>query len=225
MTSRIAIACVLAAAVSSCGRSSNEQARAEVEKGAETMKQGAAEIARSAEEMAKGAGRGSEQMAQGLQQMAQGFQKMAQDSAKPVDYEALKALMPEVGGWTKGEVRGEQTNLPMAISRAEARYRKDNSSIELEITDTALSQLLLAPMSMFLTSGYAERSDDGFKRAARIGGHPGMEEWNTSSKRGEVTAVVANRFIVQATGHDVADLAVMRQVVESVDLTKLGSLK
>lgn len=225
MTKRVVIACFVLAASAACGQSTDQQAQEELEKGAETLKQGAEQMAKSAEEMAKGAGQSSDQMAQGLQQMAQGFQKMAQGSAKTVDYEVLKALVPDVSGWTKSDVRGEQTNLPMSISRAEARYRKDNSSIELEITDTALSQLLLAPMSMFLNSGYSERSDEGFKRAAKVGGHPGMEEWNSSSKRGEVTAVVANRYIVQATGHDVANLDAVRKVVESVDLSKLGSLK
>jgi uncharacterized phage infection (PIP) family protein YhgE len=224
VTKRLIIAgCMLVAAA--CGQSSSEQAQAELEKGAETVKQGAEQMAKGAEQMAGTAGQSGEQMAQGLQQMAQGFQKMAQGSAKTVDYEALKALVPDVAGWTKGGVRGEQTNLPMSISRAEARYTKDDSSIELEITDTALSQLLLAPMSMFLNSGFSERSDEGFKRAAKISGHPGIEEWNTESKRGEVTAVVANRFIVQATGHDVAGIEAVRKVVESVDLTKLGSLK
>ncbi len=138
-------------------------------------------------------------MAAGLQKMAQGFQQMAQGAAKPVDFEQLKSALPEVGGWTRANPRGEQVNMPVAISRAEARYTKDNSRVELEIVDTALSQLLLAPVSMFLGSGYSERSDDGFKRAAKIGGQPGFEEWNTDNKRGEVTAVVGEP--VHREGH------------------------
>ena len=145
---------------------------------------------KAAEQMAKDAQACSAQMAAGLQQMAQGFQQMAQGATKPVDFEQLKSALPEVGGWTRSNARGEQVNMPVAISRAEARYQKDNSRVELEIVDTALSQLLLAPMSMFLGSGYSERSDEGFKRAAKIGGQPGLEEWNAEIKRGEVTAVV-----------------------------------
>jgi hypothetical protein len=78
---------------------------------------------------------------------------------------------------------------------------------------------------MFLGSGYSERSDDGFKRSAKIAGQPGFEEWNTQDKRGEVTAVIANRFIVKGTGHQVDSLDTVRSVVESVDLGKLASLK
>lgn len=178
-----------------------------------------------AEAMAKATGQDTEQMAQGLQQMAQGFQQMAQGTAKPVDFEVLKALLPELGGWTRTNARGEQVNMPIAISRAEARYQRGDSTIELEITDSALSQLLLAPMSMFLGAGYSERSDEGFKRSTKIGGQPGYEEWNTDSKHGEVTTVVANRFIVKADGRDVSDLAPVRQLIEAVDVSKLAGMK
>lgn len=222
MTKRIAIAGLTLAVTAGCGGSSNDkaaEAAAQVQQGAQQLQQGA-------EQMAKASGQSAEQMAQGLQQMAQGFQQMAQGAAKPVAYEELKALVPEVSGWTRGEVRGEQQSMGgFSVSRAETRYRRDDSSIELEITDTALSQLLLAPMSMFLAAGYEERSDDGFKRSTKIGGHPGVEEWNVKSKRGEVTTLVANRFIVKGTGRDISDLAPVRELVSAVGLAKLAALK
>jgi hypothetical protein len=204
VTRRIGIAWLVAAlATVGCGGQTPSGQQGQQSQGAEALKQGA----------------------QGMEQMAKGFQQMAQGAAKPVDFEQLKAVLPEVSGWTRTDVRGEQVNMPIAISRAEARYQKDNGNIELEITDTALSQLLLAPLSMFLASGYEERSDDGHKRAVKVGGQPGMEEWNARSKRGEVTAVVGNRFIVKATGRDVADLAAVRQVVELVGFNRLAALK
>lgn len=212
---------VASALVVACSGSQQQQA----EEAAKKMEEGAAQIQKAAEQMAKDAQGSSGQLAQGLQQMAQGFQQMAQGSAKPVDYELLKGALPQVSGWSMGNARGEQVNMPVAISRAEAQYTKDNSRVELEIVDTALSQLLMAPMSMFLAAGYSERSDDGFKRAAKVGGQPGFEEWNAGDKRGEVTAVVANRFIVKGTGHDVANIDAVRGVVESVDLGKLATLK
>jgi hypothetical protein len=214
----VSAAVVVAAA---CGRSEQQQA----EEAAKQLEQGAEKMAEAAEQMAKGAQDSSAQMAQGLQQMAQGFQQMAQGAAKPVDFEQLKAALPEINGWTMSDARGEQVNMPVAISRAEARYSRDQSRVELEIVDTALSQLLLAPMSMFLASGYSERSDDGFKRAAKIAGQPGMEDWNSQTRRGEVTAVVENRFIVKATGHQVDNIETVRGAVEAVDLAKLASLK
>lgn len=211
----------LALTLAACGGSEQQQA----ENATQQMQQSAQQMQQAAEQMAQGAENSSEQMAQGLQQMTQGFQQMAQGSATPVDFEVLKAALPEVGGWTMGDARGEQMNMPMAMSRAEAEYSRDSSRVELEIIDSAMSQLLLAPMSMFLSSGYSERSDEGFKRAAKINGHPGMEEWNAETRRGEATAVVANRFIVKATGHAVESLDTVRAVLDAVDFAKLATLK
>jgi hypothetical protein len=91
--------------------------------------------------------------------------------------------------------------------------------------DTGLSQLLLAPLSVFLASGYAERSDDGFKRAVRIGQQPGMEDWSSTSLRGEVTALVANRFVVKAIGHDIDAIDPVRAIVEAVDFSSLAAVR
>jgi X-X-X-Leu-X-X-Gly heptad repeat protein len=222
VTKRIIVASLVLTALAGCGKSAEQKPAGEV---ASTPAEGASKMQQGAEQVAKGAQQGSDQMAQGLQQMAQGFQQMAQGSATAVDYEALKALLPDVDGWAKSDTKGEQLSMPVQYSRAETRYQKDESRVELEITDSAMNQLLLAPMSMFLASGYSERSDDGYKRAAKVGGYPGLEEWNTESKRGEVTAVVNNRFIVHGTGHDIDNLDPVRKVVESVNLSKLAALK
>ena len=222
MTRRILVS-IVAIALAACGKSDQQK---QAETAAKTMEQGAKTMEQGANQIAQGAQQGSNQMAQGMAQMAQGLQQMAQNpNVKVVDYEELKALLPEVSGWTRSEAKGEQSNVIVATSRASAVFRKDDSRIELEITDSAMSQMILAPMAMFLNSGYSERSDDGFKRAAKVGGQPAMEEWNVGSKRGEVTALVGGRFLVKATGDDVPNLDPVRAVVESVNLAKLAALK
>jgi hypothetical protein len=168
---------------------------------------------------------GAEQAAQGLQQVAQGFQTMAQGAAKPVDFEQLKAFAPEVGGWTRSNLKGQQMNMPFAMSNAEANYAKGESSIELQITDSALNQLIFAPFTMFLAAGYDERSDDGYKKAIKVGGQPGFESWEKGNKQGEITVVVANRFLIVATGRDVESVEPVRKLVEAIDLAKMAALK
>jgi hypothetical protein len=134
-------------------------------------------------------------------------------------------LLPDIAGWTRSEVTGEQLTTPVTYARAEAVYRKDDSRIELVITDSALSQLLLAPVSIFLGPGYSERSDDGFRRAVKVGGQPGMEQWNSGSRRAAVTALVANRYLVHASGDDVSGVEPVMAAVESVNLSRLAALK
>lgn len=217
MTRQRVMAGLVIVATAGCGGSGERRA----EQAAEQVQQGAEQIQRAAEQAAEG---GAQQLAEGLQQMTQGLQQM-QDRVAVVDFEVLKGLLPTVPGWTQSSARGEQVSMPIRVSRAEARYNRGDSNIELEITDSAMSQILLAPMSMFMASGYSERADDGFRRAARIGGHPGSENWNSQSRRAEVTTIVSNRFIVRAAGREVDDLAPVRQIVEAVNLSTLESLK
>ena len=142
-----------------------------------------------------------------------------------IDYEALKVALPELDGWRRAETKGEQLTTPIAYSRAQARYQRDSSHIDLEISDTGMSPQLLAPVSMFLTAGFSERSDDGYKRAVKVSGQPGLEAWNGRSQEGEVTAVIRDRFIVHAVGHEMSNIDPVRTLVAAVDLSKLPSVK
>ena len=217
---RIAVVAALIS-MAACGgseRARNEEATRQLEKGAQQVQQGAGK-------MAEGARQGSAEMARGFQQMARGLQQMAQGSVTPVPFESLIPFLPEIPGWTRSDPKGESVTTPMAHSRAEARYTRGEARLTLAIADTALSAILTAPLAMFLESGFAERDVDGFKRATKVAGHPGLEDWNAPSKRGEVTVLVAERFIVKASAHDVASIDVVRKVVETVDIGKLAALK
>lgn len=211
---RLAVAACIVATTAGCGGSEQER----TEQVAEQIQQGAEQIQRAAEEVV-------ENGAAGLEQVTRDLVDMARTVTAVVDHEALSNLMPEVDGWNRSGVRAEQTSVPMKVSRAEARYNRGDGTIELEIIDAALSPMLLAPMSMFLSAGFSERSGEDFRQSTRIGEHPALEEWNDRSKRGEVTVVVGNRFIVQATGHDVEELASVRGVIDAVDLARLSALK
>jgi X-X-X-Leu-X-X-Gly heptad repeat protein len=223
MRTHLLVAGLVAATAAGCGRTSTPAQQAP--DATQAVQQGAQAVQDGAEQMAKAAKSGSEQMAAGVAQMAQGIQQMAQGSTKAVDYESLKALLPEMDGWTRADPKGEQVSMPVSHSRAEAHYRRVGAEIELEISDSALNQLLLAPISMFLQSGYSERSDDGFTRATKVANQPGFEEWNAASHHAEVTAVAGGRFVVRATGDGVASVDPVRALVESVDMAKLVALK
>jgi hypothetical protein len=168
---------------------------------------------------------GAEQMAQGFQQMAQGLQQMAKNATKPVDYEELKALLPEIDGWKRTDLKGEQMTMPFPFSHARARYEKDDSRLELEITDSTASQIMLAPLAMFMSAGYEEKSDDGYKKATKVAGSPAFEDWDRNSRHAEVTVVVSSRFIVKSTGSRVDSVDPVRQALEKIDLAKLAGVK
>jgi hypothetical protein len=157
------------------------------------------------------------------QQAVQNTQRT--QTATAVAFEQLVTLIPEHPGWTRTAPRGEQFNIGVPVSRAEANYEKGESSVKLQITDTAFSQLGLAPYSMMSMPTYFERSSDGYKKAVPVGGSPGFETWDSINKDAEVTVIVANRFVVTAKGRNVDSTDVVRALVQSVDLAKLASLK
>lgn len=163
--------------------------------------------------------------AQAAQSMQQALQQMGDKTAKAVEFEQLIALLPEVGGWTRGKPKGEQVSMGITMSNAKAEYTKGDASIDLTITDSSFNQLVLSPFTMFLAAGYSERNSDGFKRSSSIAGHPGFESWRNDNKEGEVVAVVGNRFIVQAKGRDLENIDAVKALVQAVDFSKLSALK
>jgi hypothetical protein len=147
-------------------------------------------------------------------------------TATPVDFETLIAALPDAPtGWTRSKPKGELIIIGVAQSVAEADYDKGESTIHLEITDTAFNPLELTPLSFSLVPTYSERTPGGYKKASPIGGSPGFETWDNDSNTAEVTVVVANRIIVAAKGRGVENVNPVRALVSTVDQGKLKAVK
>ncbi len=219
---RVLVVGILVLAVTAaCGKSPEQKQAEETAAAVKQMADGAQKMAEGAQGAAAGAEQGMAQMMQGLQQMAQG----AQGNTQPVDYEKLKELIPELSGWERSGVKGQQTTMGISVSTAEARYTQGDASLKLEITDTSFSKMVLAPFMMFARAGYSERSDDGYKKGMTLAGFPGFESWEKNSKNGEVHVLVADRFIVNAEGQDVDSTEPAKQLIQAIDLKKLSTLK
>lgn len=237
MSRQTIIAAIAALAMTGCGGTGTQQAGQSSAQSAPPAAQQppAAPAAQSAPATPQGAApaapqnaqQSAQQVAQGLQQLAQSFQQKDASGkpVPPVDFEKLEALLPSPAGWTKGKSKGEQMTTIVSISNAEVDYTKAAMNAHLEITDSALSQMLLAPLAMMLAAGYSERSSSGYKKSMVTNGSPGYEEWNSDDKTGEITVVVANRFIVAAKGSHLDNIESLRGIVTQVDLNKLAALK
>jgi hypothetical protein len=211
----LSAACTLVA----CGKSNEEKAAEQLQKSAEQAQQGAAGAQKGAEDLAKG----FEAMAKGLAGAATG-----DPNAKPVDpvsFRDLQAAMPELSGWERQKPTGERMTSPFAFSQASVAYTKGDAEIRLKIMDSGFNQLLFAPYTMFLASGYEKETDDGFERSANVAGNPGWEKWNKGDKEGELNVVVNKRFLVQIEGNGIDDVKALHSVLEQTDLKKLAALK
>jgi len=112
-----------------------------------------------------------------------------------------------------------------SFSQASVTYKKGDAEIEQKIMDSGFNQLLFAPFTMFMTTGYEKETADGFERSVNVGGNPGWEKWDKGSKNGELAIVVAKRFLVQVEGHGVEDVKELHTVLDKTDLAKLAGLK
>jgi len=216
MTRRVIVSCIVLIMAAACGKSEQQKQTDEATKKLEA----------GAKQVAAGAEAAADEVAKGLQMMAQGVQAGTNANVQVVDKDRLKIFVPDLTGWARGDVKGEQQSMMgLAISSVDTHYMKGEARLDLDITDTSFSQMLIGPLTMYLNRGFEEKTDEGFKRSTTISGQPAVEEWNTSTKRGEVSALVGGRYIVSATGHGVANLDVVRKAVEAVDLGKLAAVK
>ena len=197
-----------------CGGGKTEEAR-----------QAAATVKESAKEAA---GSGEADVAKGMQEFAKAMEKMQQSpdgkAYEPVSFKELQGFFPDVSGWEKEKPTGESMTAPVKFSQAETAYTQGDARIEVKIVDTAMSKMLTLPYQMFLMAGYQKETDTGYEKAAKVGGNPGWEKWDSEAKRAELGVIVGQRFLVTADGSG-TDVKTVQGVIGKMDLGKLAGLK
>jgi len=146
-----------------------------------------------------------------------------------IDYKELKAMLPEsLPGMKRTDATGEKTAaMGMQISNTEGRYSADNggASMTIKITDIG-SMTGLAGMTAYAWSSVNidRESDNEYEKTSTLGGYKSHEKYNKSSKSGEVSVLVADRFVVDVNGDNV-DMDAIKGALGKVDLGKLNSMK
>jgi hypothetical protein len=208
-----------------CGKSEEQKA---TEQAAEETKKAAEALAKAAEKTAQAAtNEGLSAAAKALEGFAGAMAGTGPDGkpVQAVSFKDLQTTFPEVAGWERAEPTGERMTSPVSFSQAEVDYRKDKSRVELKIVDSAFSQMLIAPWSMFLASGYEKESSSGYEKSVTVAGHPGFEKWNSRRNSGELNLVVNKRFLVTIEGQNIEDTKVLEEFATKIDTAKLASLK
>jgi hypothetical protein len=204
-------AVVVAVTAAACGKSEQQKA--------------AEAAAKQLEEAAKSAESGD--TAKSLEEMGKALGALAGGGSgenkpiEPVSFRDLQVAFPEFEGWEKGKPTGEKMSSPVPFSQAEVRYTKGDEQIEAKLVDSGFNQLLIAPLSMFLSAGYEKETEDGYEKAVKVAGFPGFERWNSEAKTGEVTAVISKRFILTVEGENLTDTKVLHQFAERANLRAL----
>lgn len=206
-----------------CGKSEAEK---QAEQAAEDIKK-AAEAVTQAQQQGGDTAKGMADMAKAMQGMAAAIGGASADGkpVEPVSTDALKATLPTVGGWTMDAPEAERMTSPIAYSQVETNYKRGDAEIEMRVVDTGYAQMLIAPWSMFLASGYSRETGDAYEKSISVGGNPGFEKFDNGSKRGELNIFVNKRFMVSLEGRELADTKVLHEFASQMDFGKIAALK
>lgn len=163
-----------------------------------------------------------------IQKMATEAEKMSKEGPKEtIDPKLLKALLPEdADGLKRKEASSEKTSaMGFGVSTAKADYRDDNGqNIDVEIVDVAGMGVALMGMAAWSMASIDKETEHGYEKTTEYQGHKAFEKYNTDSKDGEISVIVANRYIVNVRGNGVG-IDKIKAVLDDVDLSKLADLK
>lgn len=146
---------------------------------------------------------------------------------KTVDFRALKELLPaDADGLPRKEATGEKTGaMGFNISTAHGRYANEDGSerIEVDIIDTGGTGAMmgLAAWSMIEVD---KETENGYEKTTEMDGNKAYEKYDNTDKNGEISVIVAKRFVVTAKGNGVS-MDKIKDALKDVDLGKLADMK
>ena len=145
-----------------------------------------------------------------------------------VDFRELRDLLPDdVGGLKRTDASGEKNAaMGMQVSTATGHYSNDQGA-NASVTITDIGSLTgLAAMATFAwaSAEFDRDTGHGYEKTTRVDGHKAVEKWDSSSKSGEVSVIVADRFVVAVSGNDIS-MNDIKSAVGKVNLGKLNSMK
>lgn len=161
-----------------------------------------------------------------LQNIAAEAEKMSSEKPKEVvDAKLLKELLPDdADGLPRKEASSEKTGaMGFNISTAQARYRNDESSIEINIIDAAGTGALMG-MAAWSMIDLDKENENGYEKTTKYKDHKAFEKYNNKNKDGELAIIVANRFVVTIKGNNIA-MDKIKATMDDIDLDKLEDMK
>jgi hypothetical protein len=222
----IAAVAAVAVTMACAGKSESEQAAEQAQKAAEQVKQAAEQAQKAASEAQQDAAKNAAELAKGFEAIARGLGAAGGGAAaEPVSFRDLQTAFPELPGWTRSAPTGEKMTSPVSFSQSEIEYERGQERIKAKIIDSAFNQLLLAPFATFLVKGYERQTQNGYEKSIELGANPGWEKWNAAARDGELSVLVAKRFLLTLDGDRIEDTKPLYELASRVDFAKLSALK
>ena len=153
-------------------------------------------------------------------------ERAGQPPAEPVDFRRLRDLLPEALG-TMGRTNAEgvkQGSMGFSVSEASADYGAGDSTVSVKITDMGAVPALGMMGAAWTMTDVDRETATGYEKTVRLGESKGYRKYDTDSRRGEFSLVVADRFLVEVTGRGVDD-GDLEAALRTVDLAALAAMR
>lgn len=143
-----------------------------------------------------------------------------------VDFRELKALLPdELAGMKRTSHTGEKAGMfGMNLSTAKAEYEEGGQRLDVSIVDVAGVSMALAGMASWASMEVDRETDNGYERTTMIEGYKAFEKYDKSSKNGEVSVIVENRFILTVDGDNIEEKT-LAKAIDQLNIKKLARLQ
>ena len=160
------------------------------------------------------------------ERLEQAAEEAERGPAETIDFRRLRDLLPETAaGLARTAQEGSKNGASgFTISTAEGTYADStvDGSATLAVSDLGGTGMAIMMAAAWTMAEIDQETDTSYERTTEIGGHPGYAKYDTDGARGEAQLLVADRFLVKASGSGVSDDALL-DLVQSVDLDQLAS--
>ncbi|UIJ45067.1 YIP1 family protein [Sphingomonas cannabina] len=145
-------------------------------------------------------------------------------TVKPIDPNALQALLPTAAaGWNRTAIESASAGAAgVAGSNAKGDYSRGDDTAQLSVTDMGAMGGLAALGSAFNVQAN-RTTETGFEKTGQVDGRMTTEKWDSGSRHGEYSTVVANRFVVSVEG-EADSLDTLKALAATVNLGTLEGM-
>ncbi|WP_293882779.1 Yip1 family protein [Sphingomonas sp.] len=151
---------------------------------------------------------------------------MQNGQAKPPTAPALlQALLPATlpGGFTRTSLESASAGSGgLGGSNAKGEYTSGDQIVRLEVTDMgALGGLAALGGAMNIES--TKQSASGYEKTGKVDGRLTTEKWDAAGKSGTYNTIVADRFMVEASG-TAPSIDVFKSAVAAINIAQIEAL-
>jgi hypothetical protein len=146
------------------------------------------------------------------------------ETAEATDPEVLKGYLPaSVAGFSRSEVEASTGGVGgIQGSGVTGRYQRGDAQMRLEVTDLGAAGAFASMANAFNVKSSKETATS-YEKIGKVDGRLTQESYDRDTRHGEYSVLVADRFMVQASGDGVS-IDELKAAVGAVGIPRLEAL-